>query len=139
MNNIIAKIVITRTTIIFAAISVAGIIISYYVSFEFTKILSGLAQNKEISWQEINQMTKPWLQYSLWIATPLMLVSWFLPLFWAWQNYKVFKTKWLYIVAVTPIFFNLQGLVALMVFLVLCLSMFWKEFDNWRINKTKSS
>jgi hypothetical protein len=139
MNNIIAKIVITRTTIVFAAISVAGIIIGYYVSFEFNKILSGLAQNKEISDQEFNQIKTMVTRYLQWIGIPLMLVSWFLPLFWAWQNYKVFKTKWLYIVAVTPIFFNLQGLVALMVFLVLCLSMFWKEFDNWRIDKTKSS
>ena len=138
MKDILSKIVVTKTTLYLAVISVAAIIINYYASLEIIEFINNSMQNKEQNTQEFISALNSLQQYNLWATMPLLLISWFLPLFWAWQNYKVFKQKWLFVVAFVLIILSLHHLAGIAV-LLLYLKNFWQEFSNWRINKTQAS
>ena len=138
MKDILSKIVVTKTTLFLAVISVAAIIINYYASLEIIEFINNSMQNKEQNTQEFISALNSLQQYNHWATMPLLLISWFLPLFWAWQNYKVFKQKWLFVVAFVLIILSLHHLAGIAV-LLLYLKNFWQEFSNWRINKTQAS
>ncbi len=138
MKKFFENIVLTKTTIALAIITVIAVAINNYASVEFVKKLSVITQDNNTAMAEFNKLSQPWEQYCRWVGLPLMLVSLVLPLFWAWQNYMVFKKKWLFVVTFVPIYFQLQHVVAIAVFL-LYLILFWQEFENWRSNNSASS
>lgn len=137
MEDILSKIVVTKTTLFLAVISVAAIIINYYASLEIIEFINNSMQNKEQNPQEVINTANSFQQYML-VTMPLLLISWFLPLFWAWQNYKVFKKKWLFVVAVLLIISSLHYLAGITV-LLLYLKNFWQEFTAWRTKKIEIS
>jgi len=64
--------------------------------------------------------------------------SWFLPLYWAWQNYKVFKQKWLFVAAAVLIISSFHYIAGIAV-LLLYLNNFRQEFSAWRTKKIEIS
>ncbi len=138
MKDILSKIVVTKSTLILAIICVAAIIINYYASLELVETLNELAQNKEQDPHELTRIFNSMQQYQRWVTVPLLLVSCLFPLFWAWQNYKVFEKKCVFVAAIVLIIMRLDYIAAIAV-LLLYMKNFWCEFSNWRTNKIKSS
>jgi hypothetical protein len=138
MKDILSKIVVTKTTLFLAVISVAAIIINHYASLNLIATLNDLSQNQEQNPTEVTNTLKSLQQYNLWVTMPLLLISWFLPLFWAWQNYKVFKQIWLFVAAGILIISSFHYIAGIAV-LLLYLKSFWQEFSSWRTNTLKNS
>ncbi len=108
MKKFFKNIVITKTTIALAIITIVAVAINNYTSYELFEELSRLTLDNNTTLVEFNESTQYWEKYCRWIGLPLMIFSLVLPFFWAWQNYNVFKKKWLFIVAVVSIYFGLQ-------------------------------
>ena len=126
------KVIVTSATIILAFISIITTIIQSIIKAHFLTGMLNSLQTGSITASQIDKFeASTYLVYSLFVVMSI------LPIFWAWQNYKVHKKKWFYVVAGALILIGLQVLAAVCV-LVVYLFNLWKDFEKWREEKLEA-
>jgi hypothetical protein len=126
------KVIVTSATIILALLSIIAAIIQSIIKAQFlTSVLNSL-QTGSITGSQIDKFeVSTYLVYSLFVVMSI------LPIFWAWQNFKVHKKKWFYVVAGALIITGFQVIAAVGV-LVAYLFNLWKDFEKWREEKSEA-
>ncbi|GEM_PF-3422731 len=126
------KVILTSATIILAFISIIAAIIQGILKRHLLTGMSNILQTHSISASQMDQFeTSAYWVYALFIIMSI------LPIFWAWQNYKVHQKKWLYVVAGALILIGLQVLAAIGVLLAYLFNL-WKDFEKWREKKSEA-
>ena len=127
------KVIITPATIILAFISAIAAIIQGIIKKQLVTGMSNILQTHSITASQMDQFeTSAYLVYALFIIMSI------LPIFWAWQNYKVHKKKWFYVVAIALILVGFQVLAVIGV-LAAYLFNLWKDFEKWREDKAAAT
>jgi uncharacterized BrkB/YihY/UPF0761 family membrane protein len=107
-------------TLIFASITIILTLVNnLYLRIKFPQIMNLSPPNIE------NWIKSYWLFTTL----PLILCLSILPILWAWQNYSIYRKKWLYLVAIGSIILGIQSLVAITVFVIYLVNL-WQEFQK---------
>jgi len=126
------KVIVTSATIILAFISIIAAIIQSVLKKQLLTGMSNILQTHLITTSQMDQFkTSAYWVYALFIIMSI------LPIFWAWQNYKVHQKKWLYVVAGALILIGLQVLAAIGVLVAYLLNL-WKDFEKWREEKSEA-
>lgn len=127
------EVIVTPTTIVLAGLTIVAIIVLNIFTVKRLISLLDLLRSGPITEIQLDKFEL----FSSFVELPLFLVMSILPIFWAWQNYKVYRKKWLYIIAAVLILVGLQALVAVGV-LVFYLFNLWKDFEKWREEKAEN-
>ena len=123
------KAIVTSATVILAVISIIAAIIQGIVQRQILTEMSNMLQSRSMSSSQMDQF-----QSSAYWSYALSFIMSILPIFWAWQNYQVYKKKWFYVAAGALILIGLQIIAAAGV-LAAYLFNLWKDFEKWRGDK----
>ena len=126
------KVILTSATIILAFISIIAAIIQGIIQKQLFSGMLNILQTRSISASQMDQF-----QTSAYWVYALSIIMSILPIFWAWQNYQVYKKKWFYVAAGALILIGLQVIAAVGV-LAAYLFNLWKDFEKWREDKTEA-
>ncbi len=116
-----SKIVVTPVTLILAGITIVAAVIQGIFKEEMLTDMMDVLHTHSLTVAQMDTLeTSTWMVYLLFIAMSV------LPVFWAWQNYRIYKTAWLYAVAGLLIVIGLQVFAAIGV-LIICARNLWTD------------
>lgn len=127
------KVIVTSTTVILACISIIAAIIQGFFQRQLFTGMSHILQTRSMTASQMDQF-----QASAYWVYALSVIMSILPIFWAWQNYQVYKKKWFYVAAGVLILIGIQVIAAVGV-LVAYIFNLWKDFEKWREDKTEAN
>ena len=109
MKEKIKKIVITRSTVVLAVLTIIVLMASnHYGRKEIYSHLSAI-ENR----QNLNELQSPEFKSIMMKYWAVGLVTALFPFFWAWQNYVEHKKIWIYAIAIPPVMLGMQAKVAM--------------------------
>ena len=126
------KVIVTSATIILALLSIVAAIIQSIIKVQFLTSLLNSLQTGSITTSQLDKF-----EGATCLVYSLFLIMSILPIFWAWQNYKIHKKKWIYVVAGALILIGFQALAAVGVLAVYLFNL-WKDFEKWREEKSEA-